>query len=148
MNPSPALPAIRSVYIAGPMQGIANFNFPRFNAVTAAFRANGHTVFNPAEKDIERHAGVDIAAGNANGSLAEAKVNHGFSLRRALADDCRFICEQCNTIVMLPGWEQSKGAMAEHRLAVALQAEGMEIIYLSTEVAEMMEQMMEQAHGA
>lgn len=136
MNP---LPAQRHVYVAGPMQGIPNFNFPRFNAVAAAFRANGHTVFNPAEKDIERHAGVNIAAGNASGSLAEAKTTHGFSLRTALAEDCRFICEQANTIVMLPGWEQSKGAMAEHRLAVALLSEGMEIIYLSDDVAQMME---------
>lgn len=115
------------------MQGIPEFNFPRFNAVAKAFRQGGHTVFNPAEKDIERHNGVDIS--NPTGSVKEAQEKHGFSLRTALAQDCRFICEQCNCMVMLPGWEKSLGAQAEHRLAVALEREGMEIIYLSEELA-------------
>ncbi len=132
-------PTSRHVYVAGPMQGIPEFNFPRFNAVTASFRAAGHIVFNPAEKDIERHAGTNIAAGNTTGDIKVAAAEHGFSLRKALADDCKFICEQCDMIVMLPGWEQSKGAMAEHRLAVALQSEGMVISYLSPERCEAME---------
>lgn len=128
----------RHVYVAGPMQGIPNFNFPLFNAVAAAFRSNGHVVFNPAEKDIERHSGTDISTNNAKGDITQAKAEHGFSLREALASDCKFICEQCDCIVMLPNWEQSLGAQAEHRLAVALKREGMEIIYLSDEVAQMM----------
>lgn len=129
----------RHVYIAGPMQGIPNFNFPRFNAVAAAFRASGHSVFNPAEKDIERHGGVNISKGNDSGSLAVAKEAHAFSLRQALSEDCAYICGPCDTIVLLPGWEKSNGAQAEHRLAVALQSEGMEIIYLTPEIANMME---------
>lgn len=138
MNPSPqAKPKI--IYLAGPMQGYPEFNFPRFNAVAAALRAGGHTVFNPAEKDIERHNGTDISVGNSTGSLAQSKVEHGFSLRQALSEDMNFICLQANTVVLLPGWEKSNGAQAEHRTAVALQSEGMGLIYLSEDVARMME---------
>jgi hypothetical protein len=132
------LEAAKRIYIAGPMQGIPHFNFPRFNAVAAAFRSNGHTVFNPAEQDNERH-GKDISADNASGSVADAKATHGFCLRTALAADLKFICESANLLVLLPGWEKSQGAQAEWRTALALKSEGMEIIYLTEEVTQLME---------
>jgi len=131
MSPDPALP--KRVYIAGPMQGIPEFNFPTFNAVAFCLRQDGSTVFNPAERDIERHGGVDISKGNTTGSLAVAKGEHKFDLRQALREDTDFICG-CDAIVMLPGWEKSNGAQAEHRLAVALQSEGVEIVYLHPEL--------------
>ena len=136
MSPSPHR---KRIYLAGPMQGYPNFNFPRFNAVAKALRQGGHEVFNPAEKDIERHDGVDISADNPTGNLEASKVQHGFSLRRALAEDLHYICESATAIAMLPGWEKSNGAQAEHRTAVALQSEGMEIVYLTVEICEMME---------
>lgn len=129
-EPTPPRPSKR-IYLAGPMQNIPEFNFPRFNAVAAALRALGHTVFNPADKDIERHAGVNISTGNNEGSLDKVKAQHGFSLRRALAEDMEFICLEANHIALLPGWEKSNGAMAEHRCAVALLSEGMVITYLT-----------------
>lgn len=125
------------------MQGIPHFNFPRFNAVAKALRSNGHTVFNPAERDIERHGGTDIAAANSSGSLAEAKADHGFDLRTALREDTQFICCEATCIVMLPGWEKSNGAQAEHRLAVALQSEGMEIVYMTDALCRVMEDLAE-----
>lgn len=51
------------IYLAGPMRGIPEFNFPAFHAMACRLRAEGNVVFNPAEKDIERH-GVDISRGN------------------------------------------------------------------------------------
>lgn len=141
MNPRPSIS--KRIYLAGPMQGIPDFNFPRFNAVARALRADGHEVFNPAEKDIERHGGTNIAAGNKNGSLEEAKKNHGFSLRQALSEDLNYICLVANAIAMLPGWEKSNGAQAEHRTAVALQSEGMEIIYLTAELCDLMQKLAE-----
>jgi len=129
---------IKRIYVAGPMQGYAEFNFPTFNAVAWCMRQDGHTVFNPAERDIERHDGVDISKGNNTGSLDHAKDTHGFSLRSALADDLQFICTVANCIVLLPGWEKSNGAQSEHRTAVALQTEGMEVVYLSQEIVDLM----------
>lgn len=139
MNPQPSAPRKSRIYLAGPMQGYPEFNFPRFNAVAKALRGNGHEVFNPAEKDIERHAGVNISAGNMSGSIQEAKEKHGFSLREALAQDMEYICKCADTIALLPGWEKSNGAQAEHRTAVALMSEGMSIVYLSEEICQAME---------
>jgi hypothetical protein len=111
-------PALR-VYIAGPMRGIAEFNFPAFHAAAANLRAAGYEVFSPAEKDIEHH-GADISDGNDTGCLEQASMQHGFSLRRALGDDTKWICEKADVVAVLPGWENSKGAQAEVALARAL----------------------------
>lgn len=115
------------IYVAGPMSGIPEFNFPAFNAASQKLRAEGHEVFNPADKDIERHGGIDISKGNLTGCQDFAAKEHGFSLRDALADDTWWICKEADTIAMLPGWENSKGARAEHALAFAL---GHKILYL------------------
>lgn len=134
------------VYVAGPMQGYPEFNFPLFNMVAKQYRLRGAEVFNPAERDIERHGGVDISKGNADGNINMAIAEHGFSLRDALAEDLDFICRKADTIVMLPGWEKSNGAQAEHRTAVALQGEGMRIVYLSQhDVNNMMQTVMNAA---
>lgn len=118
---------MKYIYLAGPMTGIPEFNFPAFNAAADKLRAGGHRVFNPAERDIERHGGVDISKGNASGSQEHAAKEHGFSLREALADDTAWICKEATAIAMLPGWENSKGARAEWHLSIAL---GHEIMYL------------------
>jgi len=114
------------IYVAGPMRGIPEFNFPAFNAATEKLRAEGHIVFNPAEKDNQRH-GTDISKGNVAGDEKLAAEQHGFNLREALADDLNFICREADAIALLPGWENSKGANAERATALAL---GIEIIVL------------------
>jgi hypothetical protein len=115
------------IYLAGPMRGYPEFNFPAFHAAAAELRAQGHLVFNPAERDIERHGGVDISKGNATGDEAAAARVHGFDLRVALIEDLGFICSQAEAIALLPGWSYSKGAVAEYSTAVAL---GLETIHL------------------
>jgi len=114
------------IYLAGPMRGIPEFNFPAFYAAAAVLREQGHSVFNPAERDNEKH-GTDISKGNATGDEAVAAAQHGFNLREALGADLEFICREADAIALLPGWEASKGANAEKATAVAL---GLEIVYL------------------
>lgn len=117
---------IMKIYVAGPMRGIPEFNFPAFFAAAEKLRAEGHEVFNPAERDNLRH-GTDISKGNTSGDEAQAAKTHGFSLREALKDDTSWICDNADGIAVLPGWENSKGAVAERALGVAL---GLEIIVL------------------
>jgi hypothetical protein len=119
------------IYLAGPMQGYAEFNFPAFKAFAALLRAQGHEVFNPAERDIERHGGVDISKDNPTGSVKQSEDTHGFSLRDALHDDMVWICRNAEGIALLPGWEASKGANAEWALAKAL---GLKFMYLWPEL--------------
>jgi Domain of unknown function (DUF4406) len=88
---------IGRVYIAGPMSGLPEFNFPAFNAEAAALRAQGFAVLNPAEHGIVE--GADWAD----------------YLRHDIAG-----LASCERIHLLPGWSKSKGARLEHSIAVAL----------------------------
>lgn len=105
------------LYLAGPMRGYPQFNYPAFTAAAAMLRSEGHVVFNPAENDV--NTGNKADAGFADGDLAKAAAG-GFSLRRALGDDLAWICAEADGIALLPGWQKSKGANAEHATAVAL----------------------------
>lgn len=107
------------IYVAGPMRGIPEFNFPAFFAAAAKLRAEGHEVFNPAERDNEKH-GTDISKGNMAGDESVAAQQHGFSLREALGADLAWICAEAEAIALLPGWERSKGVAAEYATAIAL----------------------------
>ena len=85
------------VYIAGPMTGIAEFNFPAFNAAAAELTAQGLTPVNPADHGLVEGAQWD--------------------------DYLRYDIAQlatCEAIYFLPGWTASKGARLEHHLAMAL----------------------------
>lgn len=105
------------IYLAGPMTGIPEFNFPAFHRKTAALRDLGHTVFSPAERDLEKDR--DFQVNNPGGDI-ELAVSHGFSLRAAMADDLAWICSYADAIYMLAGWEHSAGARAEWALASCL----------------------------
>ena len=115
------------LYLAGPMRGYPQFNFPAFHEAAAQLREEGHEVFSPAERDIARHNGVDISAGNSTGCEETASRLHGFDLREALAEDTQWICKHADGVALLPGWEISKGARAEYALAAAL---GLPIVFL------------------
>ena len=97
-----------SLYLAGPMHGIEELNYPAFNHAAKGLRGLGFTVVNPAEFEDDYVFGL-------YGGEGETEVS---PLERAayLRRDFGALVE-CDGIVMLPGWEQSKGANAE--LAVA-----------------------------
>ena len=94
--PGVTLQAARAnrVYVAGPMTGIADFNYPAFNAVADQLRAQGYEVENPADHGIVEGAQwADFIAYNLT--------------RLGL----------CGVIALLPGWEHSKGARLEVMIA-------------------------------
>jgi hypothetical protein len=105
------------VYIAGPMRGIAGFNFAAFDEAADILKAIGYTVCNPADRDREAHG--DIGWSYTTGDL-DAVAEQGFSLREALAYDTDWISKHADAVAVLPGWEASRGARAEVALAHAL----------------------------
>lgn len=116
------------LYLAGPMRGIPNFNFPAFDYAAAKLRTQGFEVFSPAERD-RVVVGAELE-NNPTGDEELATAKTGFSLREALGADAEFICTHADGIALLPGWERSKGACAERALADAL---GLTIIILGKE---------------
>jgi hypothetical protein len=86
------------LYLAGPMTGLPDFNYPAFNAAAAQLRAAGYTVVNPAE----------------NGLPATAPwADH-------MRADIIAMLHQCNAVALLPGYETSKGAQLELHIAKSL----------------------------
>lgn len=80
------------IYLSGPMTGKPDFNYPAFNAAAAQLRGKGYTVENPAE----------------NGE----QPNWTAYMRVAIAQMMR-----CDQVVMLPGWQHSRGATIERTIA-------------------------------
>lgn len=99
----------RVIYLSGPMKGYPESNYPLFRRAAAELRAQGHTVYNPAEFDWK-------------GS------HETFPLREAFAEYSAFICKDADTIVLLPGWAKSLGVSAELALAKNCQLEILEYV--------------------
>jgi hypothetical protein len=100
-----------NVYIAGPMSGQSNFNFPLFDYVAARLRKAGCHVFNPAD-----HARARI------GPLEKIQKMDKGELRDKIRDDLfapqvEWICRNAQLVLMLPGWEHSEGSIIEKRVA-------------------------------
>lgn len=94
-------------YIAGPMSGIPQFNFPAFFELGAKVRELGHEVINPAEIDTEEDQGAALAS--PDGSLKTVTKTWGDFLMR----DVKIVADQVDGIVVLPNWEDSRGARLE-----------------------------------
>lgn len=85
------------VYVAGPMTGIPEFNYPAFHAAAAQLRAAGFEVLNPAELNPD------------TGRAWE------YYMRRDLA-----ALVACEAVAVLPNWYESRGARLEVNVAAAL----------------------------
>lgn len=118
-----------SIYIAGPMSGYPHLNREKFDNAAEAFREGGWEVFNPAENDLQLYGEGWFEDNDGTKEACEAaKKKYGVDVRDLLGTDLDFICYQADAIAMLPGWEKSLGARAEHATAVAL---GLDIIYIA-----------------
>jgi hypothetical protein len=82
------------IYIAGPMTGLPGNNYEAFDAAAARLRAMGYAVLNPAETSPPK-------CGTWLGWMRKA-------IRQLAGADA---------VVLLPGWQRSRGARAEQRLA-------------------------------
>lgn len=101
-----------NIYLAGPMRGYDRLNFPAFDRAAAELRAQGHTVFSPADNDREK--GYDTMTGQ--------------DIRRAcIFDDLEYIIKSADAVALLPGWEASKGVAAEVATAKFLDLEIIEL---------------------
>lgn len=83
------------IYLAGPMSGIKDFNFPAFHERADSLAAQGYDVVNPAT-----HGDVE---------------SWDFYIRK----DLKLLLD-CDAVAVLPGWRASKGASLEVHVARTL----------------------------
>ena len=95
-------------YLAGPMSGYPQFNFPLFYSATAALRAAGYNIISPAELDAQH--GVDKEAlASTDGDAAKLSQTWGDLLAR----DVKIVADTAQGIIFLPNWSKSRGAKLE-----------------------------------
>ena len=87
----------KRIYVAGPMTGLPEMNFPAFHAAAYLLRSQGHDVINPAEINPDK----------------------AMSWSDCMRTDIAALVT-CDSIHLLPGWGQSKGATLEHYIAKRL----------------------------
>lgn len=98
------------VYLAGPMTGYEEWNFPAFLEAASKLRARGYRVLSPAEMELGE--GFDPTA--EPGEFTEK------DLHNAMARDLRAVLNDAWAVVVLPGWQGSKGATLEVAVARAI----------------------------
>ena len=107
------------IYLAGPMRGYPEHNFPAFHYAAEKLRAHGFEVFSPAEKGEELRL------------LKDPTIQHKLGFRRKVFGiDTAWICAHADAVALLPGWETSQGALCERQTARAF---GLTIIELGQE---------------
>lgn len=87
------------IYLSGGMSGHPDYNLPAFREAATRLRLEGYRVFNPGEQG------------------ADAPESAPYAIY--LPADIRAVLE-CDAVVALPGWEQSRGALLEIGLATLL----------------------------
>ena len=93
------------IYIAGPMRGLPNFNYPKFNVYARTLRAIGWDVANPVE------IGADYGTPD--------QINAHPALLAAVIAAELYAIETCDAIYLLDGWQNSEGARKELAVAIA-----------------------------
>lgn len=88
----------KRLYLAGPMTGYPEYNFPLFNRAAKLLRELGYDVFNPAENTD-------------NGEIQSLAYYMRLDIPALLASEA---------VVLLPDWQQSRGANLEVWIALDL----------------------------
>lgn len=96
------------LYLAGPMTGVDQLNFPLFNSEAVRLRALGYQIVNPAEIN----GGADELVKCAAMTPDELKAHWRNCMRRDIAELLK-----CDGVALLPNWHKSKGASLEVHIA-------------------------------
>lgn len=98
------------IYIAGPMRGIPEWNYPAFAKARQEWKEKGHQVFCPAA--------ISEALGYKIDEPCEPQNGKAHLLHVILSD---ILClSNADAIGLLPGWEKSRGATVELAFAQLL----------------------------
>lgn len=97
-------------YLAGPMSGIPQFNFPAFDRACEILRAANFDIVSPHEHDTPE---TQAAARASVDGAPMPKETGAESWAECLARDVVLIGDVCEGIIFLPDWQKSRGAKLE-----------------------------------
>lgn len=90
-------PRLFDHYLAGPMTGYPEYNYPAFDAATITLRQSGFVIFSPHE--VPWPEGHNLMAEN--------------DLWEYMMRQTDVLLNRCNSIILLGGWASSRGAKQE-----------------------------------
>ena len=93
------------IYVAGPMTGYPQFNYPLFDEVAATIREMGHEAITPSELDTPE---VRAAALDSPDGVLVGGRHAGLTWGDFLSRDVKVVADEVDGIVVLPGWRRSK----------------------------------------
>lgn len=95
----------KKVFISGPMRGYEKYNFPKFDRIEKILTDNGIECVNPA-RISRKFKEVEILN-------SENKFNEMVKQQQEAE-------KTCNALLLLDGWQHSKGVMLELKTAIDL----------------------------
>lgn len=101
---------LEPIYVAGPMTGYPQFNFPAFIQATGLLRGMGLKVISPHELDSPEIQAESIKS--LDGKIHGGKIG-GETWGQIIARDIRIVADEIKTICLLENWHKSKGAKLE-----------------------------------
>jgi Domain of unknown function (DUF4406) len=108
-------------YLAGPINGVPDYNIPLFDHVADKLRNAGYDVYNPLDL-ARKWYGINLEDWKAMSPQEQREAR-----RRLLAEEVRWLAANADIIFLLPGWERSLGARAERELAIACEIQAREV---------------------
>lgn len=104
----------KTFYLAGPMSGYPGFNFAAFTEAAEALRADGYRIISPAEIDDEETREWAMASPDGDPSSHPSGKTWGDFMAR----DIKIVIDESKGVIVLPNWEESRGARIEVFTAV------------------------------
>ncbi len=96
----------KTLYIAGPMRGIAEYNFPAFFEAENQLKSMGYKVLSPATQDVKEGFKTHTPESTLTGEDYERWIKRDMDM-----------VTKSDGICVLPGFEKSKGAQVEVAMA-------------------------------
>jgi hypothetical protein len=90
------------IFIAGPMRGYPNYNFDKFDRIEKLLKDNGIDCINP---------------GRISRKFKEVEVNNDINVYNEMVRLQQEAQKTCNAILLLDGWQWSKGVKLEVKTA-------------------------------
>jgi len=106
-------------YIAGPMRGVKQYNFPMFDATADHLKNCGYKVINPAQMDRDNGLDPVQRPGELEAYMKRPDAVHSV-VERDIGAIQTLTKENGDGLCLLPGWQKSQGARMEVNLAIWL----------------------------
>ena len=110
------------------MRGKPDWNYDAFNKTEKMLSKIGWNVINPATLDENSREAQSLNCNSTDFDPDENAIHRDVN-RKIMKRDLDAICDKCDAIYMLEGWQMSQGACAEFYLSCSL---GLTVLYENT----------------